>query len=782
MKHKCVATFLILMSFLLLFSLSSVSAGTYNLNNSSSTTDVQDIIYNDNDSDLVINLDEGDYNFDQINISRNATIIGKNKNNVRISGTGTLFNITSQNVKFINLTISGYQTAMMSNTGKLSIIGCNISTSGISVDVEGDGDLSGISIENNTIISSIGTNYRGAVYIYSRNSTVGVSIKNNNILANTGSGDGLRIDVQYCNNSILIENNNITGANDGVDFDGQYGHNIIMLTNNDITGSSRRGFYLYSGHANNTLTATNNKIRAQGHGIYIFDSRTNHNNNSLSITNNDVTSSTTDSLYLGLRESNSNVTIINNNFTTLATSGDTGGIYVDAEYSNNNITITNNNITGLNRSGIYLSSFSSNNTIVISNNMITGMVYGVLLSVYDSNNTITVVNNDIIAMENGVFLNASNSTNSISFLWNNITCIDGLYAMHIYCLNEFSGLSLFNNTFTSSVGLYFELDDATLSNIHIVSNTINTSSMGISIDEFSPSFVNMTVNYNRILAVELGLLFATTDAGSSFDYNWWGLNDAVSMISGFDTNNHYILNITNLNNFAIVRVGDTLNFVLLVLNTTLTNEGVEKMPYFVINGTFNGLNFSSSRDDLFITQFKIQNVGLQSSNASLDQEFVSFEFNAIKSSVIITVDDITAEKGKKVRLVAKLVDQNGKPLADKKVSFYIAGKYIGDAITNQEGIATLDYIPENTGTFQVTAIFLGDKLHNPSEGIGILTIQDNLDNNDNDKNNSDNNDNNNDKDNSDYNVKATMKSTGIPINLLVLVLLSCLGMVIRKKQ
>lgn len=726
---------LIILAFLCLFSLSSISAGTYNLTDSNSTNDIQSVIDNENDSDLVINLDDGDYNFDQINISRNTTIIGKSKNGVKISGTGTLFNITASNVKFINLTISGYQTAMRSNTGKLSVIGCDISTSGISIYVDGSGDLSGISIENNTIISSIGTNYRGAVYIYACDSTVGVSIKNNNILANAGSGDGLRMDVRYCNNSIIIENNNITGAHDGIDIDAYNSNNTLTLTNNNITGSSRYGLYFYSGYANSTLTINNNKITSVQDGFYIRDGSSGYNNMSIKITNNDITSTTYavylsspnsnnnitvinnnltgslgDSIYMNLRNSNSNnVTVINNNLTTLATTSNMASIYIDAQYSNANITIIDNNITALNKSGIWLSSYGSNNTIVISNNKIVGMLYGLYLRVYHSNNTITVANNSIIANNTGIFLDPNtNGYSSISFVWNNITSTDGNRALHFYCGDDFSGLdfsglSLLNNTFTGGIGLYFELDGATLSDIRVISNTINATNMGISISESSPSFVNMTVNYNRILATELGLHFATTDAGSNFDYNWWGLNDAISKISGFDTNNHYILNITNTSSLANIKTGDRINLAFLVLNTTLTNIGVEYLPYFVIYGTFNGVDFNTSRDDLFMYQFNISSVGLQTVYAELDWEYdAELEFNSSKSNINSTIIVPNEVKiGKTITIQGIVKNENGNPLADMLITITIDGVNY-NITTNGDGEWILNYTPTRIGTIQLS--------------------------------------------------------------------------------
>lgn len=104
---------LIISAIVLLFSLSGVNAATHNMSNSNTTTQIQDVI--DNDSDMKINLADGTYSLSQINSTRNTTIIGQSKDNVIIFGTSILFNITTSNVKIINLTICGFNTAMIAN-------------------------------------------------------------------------------------------------------------------------------------------------------------------------------------------------------------------------------------------------------------------------------------------------------------------------------------------------------------------------------------------------------------------------------------------------------------------------------------------------------------------------------------------------------------------------------------------------------------------------------------------------------------------------------------------
>ncbi|MBZ9570548.1 Ig-like domain repeat protein [Methanobrevibacter sp. TMH8] len=298
----------------------------------------------------------------------------------------------------------------------------------------------------------------------------------------------------------------------------------------------------------------------------------------------------------------------------------------------------------------------------------------------------------------------------MSFIGNNITGID--YAMYIYSYDQFSGLSLLNNTFKSDdVGLYFALDGAVLSDILVKGNTIFAVNKGIGFEEYSPSSVNLTVNYNRIIA-SIGLDFTTIDDGSSFDYNWWGVNDISSKIFGFDTNNHYILNITNLTSLDNIRPEDKLDFALLVLNTTLTNEGVENLPYFVITGTFNGESYNTTTDDLFVYQFTVPGEGIHAIDALVDDQYVFLEFNASKgntSSTIVVPDD--ARTGKTVNITGIATDDNGNPLANIQVTVTVDGVAY-NVTTDSNGRWSLAYKPTYTGNINVSVFWAGNNVYN----------------------------------------------------------------------
>lgn len=103
--------------FLVLFSLSTVNAVTYNLIDTNTSSQINTLITGETSDELVINLDNTNYsNLGQININRNVTIVDKSRYDVKMYGTGrgNLFFIIASNVKLINLTIFGYRTSISS--------------------------------------------------------------------------------------------------------------------------------------------------------------------------------------------------------------------------------------------------------------------------------------------------------------------------------------------------------------------------------------------------------------------------------------------------------------------------------------------------------------------------------------------------------------------------------------------------------------------------------------------------------------------------------------------
>ncbi|WP_156314805.1 hypothetical protein, partial [Methanobrevibacter arboriphilus] len=208
--------------------------------------------------------------------------------------------------------------------------------------------------------------------------------------------------------------------------------------------------------------------------------------------------------------------------------------------------------------------------------------------------------------------------------------------MNFYSNNgNISSVMFLNNTInaTGGSGFYFVNGGSGAINVTdfiIKGNNIFATNAGLNFSGLKVgSLVNVTVEYNRIIA-PVGVNITGFYNGSSFDFNWWGVNDITGKTLGVDTVNHFILNVTNLNSLDNLHPGDDVSFAFLVLNTTLVNDGVEYLPYFVVNGTYNNQTFYVNNSSNFTGNWTVSNVGDNVFVATLDSQDVDFRFSESK--------------------------------------------------------------------------------------------------------------------------------------------------------
>lgn len=70
---------------------------------------------------------------------------------------------------------------------------------------------------------------------------------------------------------------------------------------------------------------------------------------------------------------------------------------------------------------------------------------------------------------------------------------------------------------------------------------------------------------------------------------------------------------------------------------------------------------------------------------------------AFESSINLNIDPITAEYKEKINLTAKLTSSDDTSLSGKTIDFKVDGDFVGSAISNDEGIARLEYTVSKTG-------------------------------------------------------------------------------------
>ena len=92
-----------------------------------------------------------------------------------------------------------------------------------------------------------------------------------------------------------------------------------------------------------------------------------------------------------------------------------------------------------------------------------------------------------------------------------------------------------------------------------------------------------------------------------------------------------------------------------------------------------------------------------------------------KIPTILSVQWINGYNGKTVNLTSTLRDIYGNLLTGQTVIFSINGQEY-NATTNNNGIATIQYIPYSTGNYNVTVNYLGNSNYTASHVMGVLTI------------------------------------------------------------
>ena len=107
------------------------------------------------------------------------------------------------------------------------------------------------------------------------------------------------------------------------------------------------------------------------------------------------------------------------------------------------------------------------------------------------------------------------------------------------------------------------------------------------------------------------------------------------------------------------------------------------------------------------TTFTRLAAGVSEISATIDAQTVTT--NILNPTVTI-VDSATGNNGKTVTITATLKDSYGNPLAGQNIIFGIKGQNY-NAITNNNGIATIQYLLNDTGNYNITANYNGNSTY-----------------------------------------------------------------------
>lgn len=703
---------------------------------------------------------------------------------------GALFEIQANNVNITNLIlINDRNNAIKANS------------------------VSGLNIKN-VIIENTIASFDG-VYINDSNNC----IIDNVIVRNIGV-NGIRL--QYSKDCLIINseifNTGTSGNGNGILItDGS--NNLVKNT----TTKYIKGFGIYLDEKGSKIINCSSYYNGKdgfliGSNTSISNSNSNYNNES------------------GLYLSGSNISV--ENFTALKNKNN--GIFCPYVMGSSLNSLKNIIANGNEKNGIYI---SSSNYIIMNSKANNNGLCGINIS--SINNTLQNINishSEFELNENGIYISESISVNILKCdvlnntyfglylkntnqsVINNINiskCDYGIY------LNNSSNNTIKNSIFNGNdLGIYIQGNRNTLVNLTIFKNengitiqgngntllnsTISKNNIGIllnrSLNVISSSNINNNnvgihftgtgydnkINYNRIVDNILQISGSIGLTGNNANFNWWGNNSAPTSINGLNIINYYIIVLNSTINS--VYPGEIIEYnYYFVLNGTKNSNDSWRLPFLSTNISYNRSPLKNITDNLFDGRYNksftntVIGSGIITIITKLDNQMIILTLNSVKKISLITMDNIYGKLNNIVVLNAILLDKDGNYIINEIIDFYVDGKLVGSNITNNKGIATLYYISNQIGNFTLKAEFKGNNIYLNSKNNSMLSISfDSIDLDPNPKPEKNKTiKTKQDKKTSIFDNKiidkVNMKSTGIPILFLLLVLLSLLGLAIYKK-
>lgn len=149
---------------------------------------------------------------------------------------------------------------------------------------------------------------------------------------------------------------------------------------------------------------------------------------------------------------------------------------------------------------------------------------------------------------------------------------------------------------------------------------------------------------------------------------------------------------------------------------------------FKLNGTYIGTATTNNKGIATLNYTITQTEGNYNITSDFTGDYIyvastgagNLKINTINTNIII--NNISSINGKTVNLTANLTDINQNPLAGKIVTFSLNGDTVGNAVTGENGIATVSYKLNRSGNYPLTADFTGDYVYVASRGAGEAAV------------------------------------------------------------
>ena len=728
----------------------TVSNNANGINLASSTTNVTNNIVTNNKGTGITLSSSSNSNITNNNVSNNngsgitltSSTNSKIANNTVSNNKGTAMTLTSSsNSNITNNNISnnnGSGITLTSSTNSKIANNTVSNNKGYGINLTSSGNSN---VTNNTVSNN---NQNGIIVTGTGSS----SIKNNTVYNNTLSGVRLENSGNYVGNNSIVNNGvgiSIYAANNTLNYNRIYLNNLGL--NN--TGSNTNAMYNWWGSNNPNFTSLITGVVNYSPWLYmtitanstsLIKSETslitvsfNNLYNGSSVTALDpAVGHITDYILVNWTGTNGSINPTSNTLNGIATS-----IFTATTSGMGNITATSDNQT------VYIQLMVNQTPTIIfveSTHNYSGQKVNLISYTFDYNGCL-VNCGQVNYTVNGVNIGTVNVINGIATLnWT----IPADWNTGNYIIN-----AVYDGTETNYA-------NSTNNNTLTIDQTPTTTTTTIyPIHNFPGQIIHLTTNINDFYnnPVNGGRIYYTLngiDEGSAQIINgiaipnWiipnWNPDNYV-LITTYDGTETNYANSTNNNTLTIDQTPTTITVDPIRnypgQNVALTSHILDYYDNPISNGqvnyTVNGVNIGTVNviNDIATLNWTIPadwNTGNYIINAVYDGTETNYANSTNNNTLTIdqtpttiTVKNASVLDNQTVILKAILTNIYGKLVAGQTVVFNLNG-HDYSAITDNNGVATINYIPYGSGTYTVTVNFMGNNNYTASVGTGVLNV------------------------------------------------------------
>ncbi|UTB32410.1 MAG: Ig-like domain repeat protein [Methanobacterium sp. ERen5] len=221
-----------------------------------------------------------------------------------------------------------------------------------------------------------------------------------------------------------------------------------------------------------------------------------------------------------------------------------------------------------------------------------------------------------------------------------------------------------------------------------------------------------TINYN-VTDIDGGVIYATFDGD-----NTYGGSKNYGKLNNEPPNTH--LNMDNITSFHAMPVN---------LTAKLTDKDGKPIPdktiNFKVNSIIVGSALTDSQGTATLNYNTLNSIGTYSLEADLtgcdgyDNVIASGTLTVQAIKTKLTLENVTSVPGAKVNLTAKLTDENGVPIVNKRITFE-GRNMVTSALTDSNGVAKVPYTLNQTEYMHV--YFYDDDNYGSKHERGLLKV------------------------------------------------------------